>query len=201
MNLVPKMKFKLFTQIAVLGLAFVGLTTEVEAQTPARTYQIDWSFDGIQYETLVQLRGHSGLMRVRFVDPVSGSYRLVQMVARVEFNGEYYILSGKYPRDPFSGHRDLNYLPDYLWFSAAPNGTQSVFTVDQYGRRTYGQSRELIYEQEVETAKRNFAWRSSRASRSPGSETLRQFQGERRARDLEQSLKWLNDKDGLDLAR
>lgn len=196
-----KMKFNLFSLIAVLGIFFGGLAPRAVAQTPPRTYLVDWSFDGVQYETLVQLRGQSGLMRVRFVDPLSGSLRLIQMVARLEYDGAYYILSGKFARNAYTGRREPDYLPDYLWFSSAPRGTQAVFTVDQYGRRTYGESRELRQGTEVAKAKHAFAWKPSKASQSPQLERRRQLREERRARDLMNDLKWLNNKDGLELAR
>ncbi|BDA72632.1 hypothetical protein RIVM261_009370 [Rivularia sp. IAM M-261] len=141
------MNLKQFASIGILvtGLGFLGLES-VDAKTPLQTsytvaqtikpspiyetFKLTHSFDGIVYESVLKMEGHSGVMRTRYFNPITRKITVVRQTMKLDSTPQGLVIYGYNPVDDVT-NKPISYSPDNYLISIRPDGSVFLHCDDQ----------------------------------------------------------------------
>ncbi|WYL99692.1 MAG: hypothetical protein HEQ19_09285 [Gloeotrichia echinulata CP02] len=134
--------------LLTLGIGFFGMKS-VDAQSPVTqqpssftiaqlteasspiygTYKLQYSVNGIIHESILRMRGYSGIMRTRYFNPQRRKTVVVDQTMELKSSSSGLILLGSNP--VYAGTTiPAEYSADNFLFQIRPDGTLVVFTCD-----------------------------------------------------------------------
>jgi hypothetical protein len=142
------MNLKQFASIGILvtGLGFLGLESanartlsQTSSYTVAQTtqpspiyetFKLTHSFDGIVYESVLKMEGHSGVMRTRYFNPLTKKTTVVRQSMKLDTNPQGLVIYGYNPVDDVT-NKPISYSPDNFMISIRPDGLVVLHCDDQ----------------------------------------------------------------------
>ncbi|WP_334713839.1 hypothetical protein [Nostoc sp.] len=152
--------FKQTASIAILvaGIGLFGIKSangrDILAQTPntsqSSSYAIaqlvdansplygSWSFrysvDGVVYQSVLVMKGYSGMMRTRYFDSTINQRQVVDQEISLKSSPQGLVLLGYNPVYPGTSRRHPTYAADNFLFSVEPDGSVIAYTCDDLRR-------------------------------------------------------------------
>jgi hypothetical protein len=103
----------------------------VDANSPIYgNWSLRFSVDGLVYESVLVMRGYSGVMRTSYFDPKIGSKQIVDQEMRLKSSSQGLVLLGYNPVYAGTSRRHPTYAADNFLFSIDPDGSLRAFTCD-----------------------------------------------------------------------
>ncbi|BAZ39804.1 RDD domain-containing protein [Calothrix sp. NIES-4101] len=97
------------------------------------TWKLNYSIDGILYESFLIMNGYTGGMGTTYFDPNIRKTRVISQYMELGSSSQGLILIGSNPIDYYT-NRPANYNPDNFLMSIQPNGSLIVVTCDRASR-------------------------------------------------------------------
>lgn len=106
-----------------------------EAHSPIYgNWTLRYSVDGIIYQSVLVMDGHSGIMRTQFFSLNTGETEIVDQTMKLRSSAQGLVLLGYNPVYAGTNTPHPTYSPDNFLFQMQPDGTTVVFTCDDAGR-------------------------------------------------------------------
>lgn len=94
------------------------------------TYKVGWTVQGNYYESVLEMRGDSGLMLTSYFNPNINRPELVLQTMRIQSCSFGLVIAGYSPRDPETKLPKRTYSADNLVMRRQPNGEIIIVNCD-----------------------------------------------------------------------
>ncbi|MEA5497956.1 hypothetical protein [Limnoraphis robusta] len=94
------------------------------------TYKVQWTFQGLSYESVLQMEGSSGQMLTRYFNPNTNSPDLVLQTMKLYTCSFGLVIAGYNPRNPNTQNSHPSYIADNLLIRRQPDGSLLIFNCD-----------------------------------------------------------------------
>ncbi|MBD2677111.1 MULTISPECIES: hypothetical protein [Nostoc] len=106
-----------------------------EASSPLYVnWKLEYSIDGILYESILRMEGYSGTMRTKYFNALINQTDVIDQTMELKSSSQGLILLGSNPVDANTKIPDPTYIPDNFLFQIRPNGSFVVITCDRNSR-------------------------------------------------------------------
>ncbi|MEH2092295.1 MULTISPECIES: hypothetical protein [unclassified Nostoc] len=157
-SLLPTFKQTASIAILVAGIGLFGIKSangrDVLAQTPNTSqsssyaiaqlvdansplygsWSLRYSVDGVVYQSVLVMKGYSGMMRTRYFDSRINRSQVVDQEINLKSSPQGLVLLGYNPVYPGTSRRHPTYAADNFLFSVEPDGSVIAYTCDDLRR-------------------------------------------------------------------
>ncbi|WP_258169613.1 hypothetical protein [Nostoc sp. 'Peltigera membranacea cyanobiont' N6] len=157
-SLLPTFKQTASIAILVAGIGLFGIKSangrDVLAQTPNTSqsssyaiaqlvdansplygsWSLRYSVDGVVYQSVLVMKGYSGMMRTRYFDSRINRSEVVDQEINLKSSPQGLVLLGYNPVYPGTSRRHPTYAADNFLFSVEPDGSVIAYTCDDLRR-------------------------------------------------------------------
>ncbi|MCC5668062.1 hypothetical protein LC653_30360 [Nostoc sp. CHAB 5784] len=103
----------------------------VDANSPIyRSWKLKYSVDGVVYQSVLVMKGYSGVMRTRYFDFRINKKQVVNQEISLKSSPQGLVLLGYNPVYPGTSRRHPTYAADNFLFSVEPDGSLTAYTCD-----------------------------------------------------------------------
>jgi len=107
----------------------------IDAYSPIYgSWNLKYSVDGIVYDSVLNMKGHSGTMRTRYFDPNINKKQSVDQEMRLKSSPGGLVLLGYNPVYAGTSKKHPTYAADNFFFSIEPDGSFVAHTCDDQRR-------------------------------------------------------------------
>lgn len=94
------------------------------------TYQIEWTYQGLSYKSILRMQGGSGQMLTQYFNPNTNSPDTVLQTMKLYTCSFGLVIAGYNPRYPNSQNAHPTYTADNLLIKREPDGSLNIFNCD-----------------------------------------------------------------------
>ncbi|MEH2264835.1 hypothetical protein [Nostoc sp.] len=103
----------------------------VDANSPLYgSWSLRYSIDGVVYQSVLVMKGYSGMMRTRYFDSTINRRQVVDQEISLKSSPQGLVLLGYNPVYPETSRRHPTYAADNFLFSVEPDGSVIAYTCD-----------------------------------------------------------------------
>lgn len=103
----------------------------VDANSPLYgSWSLRYSVDGVVYQSVLVMKGYSGMMRTRYFDSTINQRQVVDQEISLKSSPQGLVLLGYNPVYPGTSRRHPTYAADNFLFSVEPDGSVIAYTCD-----------------------------------------------------------------------
>ncbi|MEH2074273.1 MAG: hypothetical protein V7K57_07750 [Nostoc sp.] len=103
----------------------------VDANSPLYgSWSLRYSVDGVVYQSVLVMKGYSGMMRTRYFDSTINKRQVVDQEITLKSSPQGLVLLGYNPVYPGTSRRHPTYAADNFLFSVEPDGSVIAYTCD-----------------------------------------------------------------------
>ncbi|MEH1893912.1 MAG: hypothetical protein V7K94_01085 [Nostoc sp.] len=107
----------------------------VDANSPLYgSWSLRYSVDGVVYQSVLVMKGYSGMMRTRYFDSTINQRQVVDQEISLKSSPQGLVLLGYNPVYPGTSRRHPTYAADNFLFSVEPDGSVIAYTCDDLRR-------------------------------------------------------------------
>jgi hypothetical protein len=96
-------------------------------------WKIQYSINGIVYQSELEMRGNDGTMLTHFFDVNTNQSKIVEQTIELKPSAQGIVLLGSHPVYPNTETSYPNYSPDNFLFKINPDGSKIFYTCDNAG--------------------------------------------------------------------
>ncbi|MEH2385088.1 MAG: hypothetical protein V7K14_04725 [Nostoc sp.] len=94
------------------------------------SWKLKYSVDGVVYQSVLVMKGYSGVMRTRYFDSRINKKQVVDQEISLKSSAQGLVLLGYNPVYPGTSKRHPTYAADNFLFSVEPDGSLTAYTCD-----------------------------------------------------------------------